>query len=99
MSELSITIGIIAVLASAVTAYFAFDLHKHQKISSGWLILAFAFLLVVFRRAIGLLTETGLFEIRSSLVNTENFLLLAISILNLWGFWELHKSFRKKSSR
>jgi len=90
------TLGIISIVAAAITAVLAYDIHKHNRLSKPWFAVILAFALMVARRIVGLTLDLDLYENMADMVNlTENLLMVAISLLFIWGFWAMRKNFRR----
>lgn len=89
-------LGVLSIIGSVIAAYLSFEIYRYNRLSPAWLAVAVAFILIIFRRAIGMFAELGYFvAMRDVLKYFENVLLLVISILYIIGFWSMKQKFAK----
>jgi len=89
-------IGIFSIIGSVVASYLSYIIYKYNRLAKAWLAVTAAFVLIIFRRGLGFVTEFGFLpEARSTLKFIEGILLLVISVLYIWGFWSMKKNFEK----
>ncbi len=81
-------------IGSVIAAYLTYAIYRYNRLSPGWLALAIAFILIVFRRSIGFAIDRGYATaIQPYLKASEGVLLLIISLFNIWGLWAMKKNF------
>ncbi len=92
--DASFIAGILSIIGSIIAAYLSYAIYKYNRLNKAWLAVTIAFVLIVFRRGIGFATDFGLLpELSKILKSVEGILLLVISLLYIWGFWSMKKSF------
>jgi hypothetical protein len=88
------TMGILSIIGSLIAAYLSYIIYKYNRLSKAWLAVTVAFVLIIFRRGIGFISDFELLpEWRFFLKTTESILLVVISLLYIWGFWSMKKNF------
>ena len=88
--------GVISIAGSLIAAYLSYIIYKYNRLSSDWLSITLAFVLIIFRRLLGFASELGMYpESRELMKSTESILLPVISALYIWGFWSMKKTFDK----
>ena len=86
--------GVVSVVGSLIAAYLSYEIYRYNRLSKAWLAVTVAFILIIFRRAIGFATEAGVWlEYRPVLKFVESVLLILISVLYILGFWSMKRSF------
>jgi hypothetical protein len=90
----SVSIGVLSIIACAIAAWFAYKIKAYNRLSSGWMAVVWAFVLIVLRRGMGLVHEINMgIGMEDQLLLVQNMLQVIISLLFIWGFWSVLKSF------
>ncbi len=88
--------GVITIGGAILTAYLTYRIWKCNRLDRAWLALTAAFILIIFRRAIGFATSAGYApDLAAELIILEDALLVIISVLNIIGFGSMLKSFER----
>lgn len=96
MDAITLVIGAISIAACAVSAWLAYRIYAYVRLSSGWMAIVWAFVLMVVRRCVGFLSDFNMYEgMRSEILLFENLLQVVISLLFIWGFWTMLKNFQR----
>jgi hypothetical protein len=96
MADLNLVFGILSIIGSIITVYLSYTIYTYNRISKGWLAVIVAFVLIICRRSIGFVTDSGFFpEFKTLMKSIEGLLLLIISLLYIWGFWSMKKNFER----
>ena len=96
INALNFALGIVSILAAAVTAVFAYNIYRHNRLSKPWLAVILAFALMIVRRIVGFSLDLDLYADMKDLISlTENVLMVASSLLFIWGFWAMRKNFQR----
>lgn len=86
--------GILSILGSVVAAYLSYRIYVCNRLNKSWLAVTLAFLLIIIRRSIGFMISGKILpDWVGALQTAENTLLVVISVLYIWGFWSMLKSF------
>lgn len=94
MDYTNLILGILSIVGSAITAYLAYGIYRHNRLSKAWLMVVVAFVLIIFRRTLGYAMDMGyLADLKVALKEIEGVLLLVISVLYIIGFWSMKKNF------
>jgi hypothetical protein len=95
MVDLNFWGNILSILASVVTVYISFEIYRYNRLNKSWLAVTTGLFLMVFRRTLGFVADytsnTGMKAMTKSI---ETGTLLLISLLLIWGFWSMLKSFQ-----
>jgi hypothetical protein len=96
MEQLDIAISILHIVLQGIAALLAWRLTKFTGYIRAWGLVAGAIALIVLRRAITLAISAGWLAQAQWPSYAETVLLFAISIMLVWGMWDLNKLFEKK---
>jgi putative Mn2+ efflux pump MntP len=88
--------GIAAIAASIIAAYISYLVYKHNRLKTAWLAITAAMALMVLRRTIRFIADTGGYPDLNDLLITASWaIVLATSILLIIGLWSLKSSFER----
>lgn len=89
-------LGIAAIVASIIAAYISYLVYKHNRLKTAWLAITAAITLMVLRRVLRFISETGQYPDLNDLLITASWVtVLAISVLLIIGLWSLKGSFER----